>query len=97
MKVIGRADHQQVELLGIEHGFERSVLRADIDAVLGGIGQTRGSGIDIAGNGKVGPGSGKDPRQIAQPIAKADNANTHAALPSNYKPPISCRIGCAVM
>ena len=66
MQMVGRADHQQVELLAVEHGFERVELLADRDAMLGGIGQAGGRRIDIAGNRKVIPGGGKDPRQIAQ-------------------------------
>ena len=45
--VVGRADHQQVEVFPRQHGFERVVGGADVDVVLFGVGQAERLWVDM--------------------------------------------------
>ncbi|MDT4860132.1 hypothetical protein FQZ97_946750 [compost metagenome] len=88
--MIGRTHHQQVELFVVEQRFERVIGLADRYAMFSGIGQAGRRRIHITNNRKIRPGSRKNPCQIAQPIAEANNAYSHA-LPVLFRDPVNRR------
>jgi hypothetical protein len=64
--VIGRTNHQQVEIAIVDQRFEAVILLADGNAVLFRIGEAGRGRIDITDDLEITPGSSKNPRQISK-------------------------------
>ena len=82
MEVVGRADQQQVRCLGGVQRLDAVVGFAGGDAVFGKAGEAGWCGIDVADHLEPWHQGREHARQIAQPVAEADDAGLHAGVAS---------------
>src|SRR5689334_730702 len=84
MHVVGRADHQEIELFGSEELLRRTIGRAGRDAVFRQSRQPRRIRIDVTDNLEAAVDSLEDIAKIAEPESQPNDSHFHAKVVPNF-------------